>query len=500
MQQEEMTFPVGATVRDPNGDRYVIEGFLGTGGFGAVYLVRDRRVKHNLFALKEVIDPNKQDREHFTLEAEILKRLEHRALPRVYRVFEHDKLKRVYMLMDYIQGQDLEVLRQEQAEQRFSLSLVLALLAPVVDALIYLHHQDPPIVHRDIKPANIIVPTRGSEALLVDFGIAKEYVEERTTTVIRHGSPGYAALEQYGSGTTPRTDIYGLGATLYALLTGTIPTDAITRASASKGIDPLKPANLITPAVPMAVATTIQRAMSISSEDRFATIEEFWQELLDHASQQQLPRMTSFSTAQRLVVSKQEREHVVAASLPKQRLVPRARKRDIFLLTVLALLVIVVLGMSFSSYVLGRGGAPPAPQRATNSSVASSRVTSAVVSPTSTPTPGSSIYPGLAASYTGTVGDLLAKEKTAMFLTNIHQNQGSIRGIFRGLGLVGLFRGTITPAGHLQITVTIYAGNESLAFEGVIKVGGDIAGSYAVLDRNGEHTGEVGLWNVAPNP
>ncbi len=87
-----------------------------------------------------------------------------------------------------------------------------------------------------------------------------------------------------------------------------------------------------------------------------------------------------------------------------------------------------------------------------------------------------------------------------MFLTNIYQNQGSIRGIFRGLGLVGPFRGTITPAGHLQITVTIYAGNESLAFEGVIKVGGDMAGSYAVLDRNGERTGEVGLWNVASDP
>src|SRR5437763_4992437 len=288
MRQEQTTLPVGATIRSPYGDRYVIEGFLGMGGFGAVYLVRDRRVKQHLFALKEVIDSNKRDRERFIFEAEILKRLEHRALPRVHQVFELDNPRRVYMLMDYIKGSDLETLREKQAEQRFSLPLVLVLMAPIVDALIYLHHQDPPIVHRDIKPENIIVPARGDEAVLVDFSIAKEYVEERTTTVIRHGSPGYAALEQYGSGTTPRTDIYGLAATIYTLLTGSIPPDAIARAIGSKGVDPLKPANVITPAVPKAVAAAIERAMSISSNDRFATVEEFWQELKIHFTQQRV--------------------------------------------------------------------------------------------------------------------------------------------------------------------------------------------------------------------
>jgi serine/threonine protein kinase len=87
-------------------------------------------------------------------------------------------------------------------------------------------------VHRDIKPSNIIVPARGGEAVLVDFGLAKEYVIDNTTTLIRHGSPGYAAPEQYGSGTSPQTDIYGLAATLYTLLTGTVPIDAITRVTA----------------------------------------------------------------------------------------------------------------------------------------------------------------------------------------------------------------------------------------------------------------------------
>src|SRR5437588_7024819 len=316
-----MVLPIGATIKHTDGGRYIVESLLGKGGFGAVYLVRDRHVKQHLFALKEVIDPNKRERELFTFEGEILKRLDHRALPHVYQLFEDGKLKRVYMLMDYIEGRNLEALRKEQPEMRFSLPLVLTLMAPIVDALVYMHHQDPPIVHRDIKPENIIVPARGDEAVLVDFSIAKEYVEERTTTVIRHGSPGYAALEQYGSGTTPRTDIYGLAATIYTLLTGSIPPDAITRAIGSKGFDPLEPANLITPDVPWAIAMTIERAMSISSNDRFATVEEFWQELKVHFTQQRVdvPAKALPNTPQPLTVPAQAQARMTSTPTSLQR-------------------------------------------------------------------------------------------------------------------------------------------------------------------------------------
>src|SRR5258708_14424745 len=101
------------------------------------------------------------------------------------------------MLMDYVKGRDLEVLLAEQAEKRFTLPLILTIMAPVVDALIYMHNQIPPIVHRDIKPSNIIVPMIGQEAVLVDFSLAKEYVEGKTTNVTRHPSPGYAPLHPY---------------------------------------------------------------------------------------------------------------------------------------------------------------------------------------------------------------------------------------------------------------------------------------------------------------
>ena len=357
VQQEQLILPKRITVRDSSGGRYVIEGLLGKGESGAVYLVRDRRDKQRLFALKEVINPDKRDRERFIFEGEVLKRLDHRALPRVYQVFENDRLNRVYILMDYIRGRDLEALRQEQPEQRFSLPLALALMAPIVDALSYLHRQDPPIVHRDIKPANIIVPVGADEAMLVDFGSAKEYVAGGPTTVLRHSSPGYAALEQYGGGTTPRTDIYGLGATFYTLLTGTIPTDAINRVTRRRnsGIDPLQSVHLLVPAIPTAVAQTIQRALSLSRDDRFETVEQFWQELTVLPIQQpvQLPAITSEDITQPLAIPEQDMQRNVFTLWHRLQGVLLSRKGRVLLFLFLTLLVTIAVGTGFFSHLWG---------------------------------------------------------------------------------------------------------------------------------------------------
>jgi eukaryotic-like serine/threonine-protein kinase len=490
VQQEQLTLKLGTNVRDPSGERYVIERLLGKGGFSAVYLVRDRRDRQRLFALKEVINPDERDRERFIFEGELLKRLDHRSLPHVYQVFENDKLKRVYILMDYIKGRDLKALREEQPEKRFSLPLVMALMAPIVDAIMYLHRQDPPIVHRDIKPANIIVPVGAYEAILVDFGSAKESLPDETTDIIRHGSPGYAPLEQYRGGTNPQTDIYGLGATFYTLLTGTIPADAIIRAEASKRFDPLEPAHLIVPEVTWAVATVIERAMSISREDRFETVDQFWQELTAYAPKQQENRAALIAgiTSRPLPPPGQNAVTVTPARSSSQQHIPLVRRGRTFLTLILALLLILIIGAGL--FVAFEGH--PRPLAVLH------KVTPTLVPPTLTHE--SSIYPQLASSYAGTGLDLMNSEKTPIYLTQLQQSQGKIRGYFHGLGLAGPFTGTVAPDGQVHFTVKDSTADLTIAFEGVIKIGGDIVGTFAVLDQNGTRTGESGLWNLAANP
>lgn len=516
MLQQQITLPVGAVVRAENGNRYVIEGLLGIGGFGAVYLVRNRHNKDELFALKEVIDPNQLDHARFMFESDVLKRLNHRALPQVYSVFENEKLRRVYMLMKYVPGQNLEDLLKEQPDQCFSLPLVMAIVAPIVDALIYLHQQDPPIVHRDIKPANIVVPAKGEEAVLVDFGIAKEYVAEKTTTIIRHGSPGYAALEQYGSGTTPRTDIYALAATLYTLLTGTVPPDAIARVTEQKKEDPLTPLIFLAPTLSVAVAETIQHAMNINSEDRFETVEEFWHELTEHASsdvdseekaeaQAQLQALVKKSVSTRLLrpVPEQELERVRLTALHYQPGIPLWRKRSkVFMAGIgIALLLIIFLGIGFSLLVIRNPHSSRSQRtRATANAIVHGSPGSSSTSSASlqtTPSPGFSPYPVIASSYSGRIGDLLTNENTVMRLSSVQQNQGNISGFFQGLGLAGPFKGTVTPSEVIHFTVEIYNGSSTLDFDGAIKIGGDIAGNFSVLSQNGQRTGESGLWNVS---
>jgi serine/threonine protein kinase len=180
--------------------------------------------------------------------------------------------------MDYIEGKDLETLREEQANKRYPLILVIVLMSPIVEAISYLHAQTPPIVHRDIKPANIIVPTKSRDAFLVDFGLAKEYVKNKTTNIVRYGTPGYAAPEQYGQGTSLQTDVYGLAATIYTLLTGTVPPDALTRSFNKHASDLLKRADQVNPAIPSAIGKVLNRALSLQPEKRYASVDKFWKE------------------------------------------------------------------------------------------------------------------------------------------------------------------------------------------------------------------------------
>jgi len=282
------SLPVGTIIRG----RFLIQDQLSDSGFGNIYLVRDQRNRGNnanLFVLKEVINPSRHKLYQITLDGMALRLLRHEALPRVYNVLSDAKYDRVYVLMDYIEGLSLGMLRLHQPGKCFSFPQAIIIMEPVLSAVAYLHSQQPPVLHQDIKPASIIVLSTRDKVVLVDFGVGKKYNLGSTTTSARHSLTPYEAPEQYDGEIDTRSDIYGLGATFYTLLTGIVPDDALYRAS--KSVDSLEPMYQVVPAISMHVADTIHRAMSLSGNDRFASVQQFEQALKTDSTWIQSPKV-----------------------------------------------------------------------------------------------------------------------------------------------------------------------------------------------------------------
>ena len=507
---EEPLLPIGATIQDRNGERYVVEEIVGKGGFGAVYLVRDGRSKQKIFALKESINPTTQERSQVTFEADLLKRLKHPSLPHVYQVFEDSKLNRIYMLMDYIDGKNLETLRREQPEQRFSLALTLTLLAPIVDAIIYLHKQEIPIVHRDIKPSNIIIPIRMGDAVLVDFGLAKEYVQEKTTNAFRYGTPGYAALEQYGQGTNLRTDIYALGATFYTLLTGVVPVNALTRTVDDHEGDPLPLAHEVNPNIPPRIGHIIAKAMSLRSDKRYSSVEHFWQTLSIAAIEAEMSPVSSGDSTPSLYsgslpqLSPHDIEILATSRVQaiKEQSTPFAHEKPVSQIPsakpgrrnariLIALVTLILIGVAADGLFF-----VTAPHRAQSIS----RVPKTPVSKIPTrATVSSNPYPTLNPNYEGTIYDSGvggANRAEPMYLNNIQQKLDTITGSFHGLGLTLPFTGKVSKDQKITFKVFIEQTSVTMVFNGNIKVGGDIAGSFQSKGPDGQDVQEFGPWNV----
>jgi len=504
MYQIHETLSPGAVMRG----RYLVIALIGTGGFSAVYLVQDQQREDSFFALKEVIATDKETIEHFTFECSLLERLVHPALPRVHSVFEDEERNRLYMLMDYVEGPDLETLRRIQPEKRFSLPVITAILVPIVDAIEYLHQQDIPIIHRDIKPSNIIVRIVEGKTILVDFGIAKVYDTQGTTSAVRHGSPGYGAPEHYSEGTNARTDIYGLGATLYTLLTGNVPPDAINRMMqvSNEKPDPLKPANELVSSIPLHVSRAIQQAMSINMMQRFATVKEFWQALQGETGQQ--PHIAEALNS--VVVSPSASEvadktgETFTQPLQEKQL-PDGRSRKRFLLPVflvfLALLMIIGVGASFWRFtVFGRNSVATLVGR-TTATVQHTTLTP-ILHPTvaATATFNPNLYPHLAASYYGTIDDLQANVPYQMTLTQMQQKDGHISGFFSAMHISGMYSGFLDTLKHIYFTVAASKDPGSLYFSGAVGANGILSGEFCEIDQAGQclSNGVFGVWRVAP--
>lgn len=253
--------------------RYRILRQLGQGGMGAVYEGIDQRLDTTI-ALKETLFVEEKLRKQFEREARLLARLHHPALPRVSDHFA--EAEGAFLVMQFIAGDDLaEMITRRRGP--FPLEQVLLWADQLLDALDYLHTQEPQIIHRDIKPQNLKLSSRG-QIILLDFGLAKGQlgdVSRVTTSASIFGyTPNYAPLEQVqGLGTDPRSDIYALAATLYHLLTGIKPPDALARAAAlvNGQPDPLQLADDLNPAVGPQVAAVLHRAMAQNREQRYPT-------------------------------------------------------------------------------------------------------------------------------------------------------------------------------------------------------------------------------------
>ncbi|OQY99834.1 MAG: hypothetical protein B6D41_00645, partial [Chloroflexi bacterium UTCFX4] len=197
------------------GGNYEVLHPIGSGGQGNLFLARHRSLD-NYVALKQ---DDSGDATQFQYEAQLLANLAHPNMPRVTDFFIDGNGKRC-LVMDYIQGENLEQLIQKNGA--LAESTALTWMRPIFDAVKYLHANR--IVHRDIKPANIIITPQGN-AMLVDFGIAKTMATGQLTRTGARGmgTAGYAPPEQYSGGTREASDVYALGATLYYMLTGRVP-------------------------------------------------------------------------------------------------------------------------------------------------------------------------------------------------------------------------------------------------------------------------------------
>lgn len=208
--------------------RYRIMNLVGKGGFGAVYKAADLQLGDRTVAVKEMSQSNLKPNEiveavnSFKREALMLAGLMHQNLPRIYDHFSEGG--RWYLVMDFIEGDTLEEYLNNTAGNLFPLEEVLEIGIQLCSVLDYLHTRQPPIIFRDLKPSNSML-TPDHHLYLIDFGIARHFKLGQVKDTVAFGSPGYAAPEQYGKAqTTPRSDIYSLGATLHQLLSGNDPS------------------------------------------------------------------------------------------------------------------------------------------------------------------------------------------------------------------------------------------------------------------------------------
>lgn len=247
-------------------ERYIVERILGRGGMGTVYLARNINTG-TYWAIKE-IDLRSEKQINLTAEPNLLKKLDHPALPRLFDIIERDGC--LYMISDYIDGVSLD--KKLAEEGRIDEEIVVDWGIQLCKALEYLHSIRPnPIIYRDLKPSNIMLAGNGT-LKLIDFGTAREYKPQADADTVYIGTRGYAAPEQFGTGQTSAvSDIYSLGVTLHHLLTGKSPVEAPYR---------IRPIRYYDQKLSPQLEAIICKCTSEAMEDRYQSVSELMEDLL----------------------------------------------------------------------------------------------------------------------------------------------------------------------------------------------------------------------------
>jgi len=256
---------VGKTLQD---GKYTLEQPLGQGGFGITFRAMHHYLRQTVVV--KTLNPGSQGNpqyaefeQQFRDEARRLAMCVHQNIVRVNDFFIEDNVP--YLVMDYIPGQTLEQL--VFPDRPLSEAIAIHYIRQIGAALEVVHHSG--LLHRDVKPQNIILRQGTQEVVLIDFGIAREFTPGVTQTHTSLISVGYAPIEQYiaQEKRTPATDVYGLAATLYALLTAQVPTASILRDR-----QPMPSPRELQPHLSAATNQAILRGMAIEVHHRPATV------------------------------------------------------------------------------------------------------------------------------------------------------------------------------------------------------------------------------------
>lgn len=249
--------------------KYEILKQIGKGGMSVVYLAMDLRLNKQ-WAVK-VIQRKGIGKNNETVlnkvpdDTELMKKLDHPAIPRIVDIIDREDDPQIYIVMDYVEGDSLDKIVSEYGAQ--SEEVVIDWAKQICDTLNYLHNQKPPIIYRDMKPANLMLKPEGN-LKIIDFGISREYKEQNLADTTVMGTRGYAPPELGSRQTDARSDIYSLGMTLHQLVTG---------------VDPRKndyvPIRQWNPQLSEGFEYIINKCVQISPEDRYQNCNELMYDL-----------------------------------------------------------------------------------------------------------------------------------------------------------------------------------------------------------------------------